>query len=421
MSNNECFEDLPALAVLGRLRESEAAQLDSHLRECSSCRSVHANFAGINPTEAPAVSDGAGVVRSMRMSAGGSGSLRQRFLERARAEGVRFSPEIDSMPVKVQAPRFPSILLRPAVLGLATVLVVLVVGAHELMRARRAARDVDVGWERQFAQVAESNRELRARVAGLGKTQAQVGTEITRLERERAASRAQILSLERTLEGTREEELTLQAELSDAKARAGEFEKGSLERAREASELKKELDKARAAQMENEAALAAQRDRVRELSRELAAQSELSDREGRLLAAGKDVRDLMGARNLHIIDVFDVDGRGVTRRPFGRVFYTERRSLVFYAFDLAAKRTSPPGYSFQAWGCNEATRRTVQNLGIFYSDDKTQNRWVLKFDDPEVLAQIDAVFVTVERPGGSSEPSGRKLLYAYLMGRPNHP
>jgi len=42
-------------------------------------------------------------------------------------------------------------------------------------------------------------------------------------------------------------------------------------------------------------------------------------------------------------------------------------------------------------------------------------------DDAKALAQIDAVFVTVEPSGGSQHPSGKPLLYAYLKTSPNHP
>jgi len=145
------------------------------------------------------------------------------------------------------------------------------------------------------------------------------------------------------------------------------------------------------------------------------------ERERQLIAAGKEIRDLMGARNLHIIDVYDVDGNSRTGKKFGRVFYTEGKSLIFYAFDLAPHDRSRFTHSFQAWGIQEPERQPAKSLGIFYADDETHNRWVLKFDDPEAIAQIDAVFVTVEPPGGSSKPTGHKLLYAYLDGQPNHP
>jgi hypothetical protein len=73
------------------------------------------------------------------------------------------------------------------------------------------------------------------------------------------------------------------------------------------------------------------------------------------------------------------------------------------------------------WGYHEAAERSVQSLGILYLDDQQQNRWALKFDDPSVLSEIDAVFVTIEPPGGSEKPTGNKLLYAYLGSPPNHP
>src|SRR5260370_32240255 len=114
------------------------------------------------------------------------------------------------------------------------------------------------------------------------------------------------------------------------------------------------------------------------------------DRDRRLLAATRDIRDLMGARNLRIIDVFDVDSKGRTRKPFGRVFFTEGKSLVFYAFDLDRAPSSLQAAAFQGWGSQGPYKSTVQSLGIFYRDDQNSNRWFLKFDDPRVLSEIDS-------------------------------
>ncbi len=61
------------------------------------------------------------------------------------------------------------------------------------------------------------------------------------------------------------------------------------------------------------------------------------------------------------------------------------------------------------------------NLGIFYEDNAAKKRWVLKYTDPKALAQIDAVFVTVEPQGGSPKPSSKTLLFASLKIDPNHP
>jgi len=54
------------------------------------------------------------------------------------------------------------------------------------------------------------------------------------------------------------------------------------------------------------------------------------------------------------------------------------------------------------------------DLGFFYVDNASKKRWYLRFDDPKALAQIDAVFVTVEPNGGKPQPSNKPLLFAYL-------
>jgi hypothetical protein len=134
-----------------------------------------------------------------------------------------------------------------------------------------------------------------------------------------------------------------------------------------------------------------------------------------------EAKGLFGARDLHIVDVYDVEGNGKTRRTFGRVYYVEKRLLVFYAFDLKDKRHNRTAAGFQAWGYREASSSKPANLGLFYVDDESLDRWVLKVNNPRVLEHIDAVFVTLEPPDGSPSPQGRRLLYANLSGPPNHP
>ena len=129
----------------------------------------------------------------------------------------------------------------------------------------------------------------------------------------------------------------------------------------------------------------------------------------------------MGARKLYIADVFDVDSGSRMRKPFGRVFYTQGKSLIFYAFDLDRQPGLNNASTFQAWGRKETHRAQPLNLGILYMDSESSRRWVLRFDDPEQLAEIDAVFVTVEPHGGSQKPTGKPLLYALLRKEANHP
>jgi hypothetical protein len=154
------------------------------------------------------------------------------------------------------------------------------------------------------------------------------------------------------------------------------------------------------------------------------------DQESRLrdddqyLTSDRDIRELMGARKLYIADVFDVDSVSHTKKPFGRVFYTQNKSLVFYAFDLDHQPGVKNASVFQVWGQRDAEASGAphaMNLGILYMDSESNRRWVLRSDDPKQLAEIDAVFVTVEPHGGSEKPTGKPLLYALLRKEANHP
>jgi hypothetical protein len=145
------------------------------------------------------------------------------------------------------------------------------------------------------------------------------------------------------------------------------------------------------------------------------------DRQQEFLAKDRDVRELMGARDLYIAEVFDVAKTGATQKPYGRIFYTKATSLVFFAYDLDKQAGAREASSFQAWGRRGSDKSQSLNLGIFYEDNASKRRWKLQFDDPKKLDEIDAVFVTVEPAGGSRLPRGKRLLFAYLKIDPNHP
>jgi len=242
--------------------------------------------------------------------------------------------------------------------------------------------------------------------------------------------------LERALKRAQEERAHLQRELAEAQARAEQVEDHDAAATRRVTELQQqlnassaneaqaqaELSKLKEARNTDEIALASQEQSIRDLNTKLEQQSAAIDREKQLLSAGREIRDVIAARNLHIIDVYDTDGQGKTKKAFGRAFYTEGKSLVFYAYDLPGHRTENSKYAYYAWGKSDGSDHAIRSLGLMYSDDQTQKRWVLKVTDPEVLSQIDSVFITLERtdnPG--NRPRGKELLSAYLHSPANHP
>lgn len=148
------------------------------------------------------------------------------------------------------------------------------------------------------------------------------------------------------------------------------------------------------------------------------------ERERQLLSADREIRDIMTARDLHMVDVLDSDGKGHPKKAFGRAFYTQGKSLIFYAYDLPANKTADGKFVYAAWGSNsnKLNQRTALSLGVFYTDDQSQRRWVMKFDDPKVLEEIDTVFVTLEPAGRPfTAPTGKPILDAYFGTPPNHP
>jgi hypothetical protein len=160
---------------------------------------------------------------------------------------------------------------------------------------------------------------------------------------------------------------------------------------------------------------------VKDLTQALHDRDAALDQKDELLAKDRDIRELMGGRDLHVAEVYDVARTGETQKPYGRVFFTKGKSLIFYAYDLDQGPEIKNASTFQAWGRRGPDRDQALPLGIFYEDNASKKRWVVKLDDPKTLAQIDAVFVTVEPHGGSHKPSGKPFLFAYLKVDPNHP
>ena len=160
---------------------------------------------------------------------------------------------------------------------------------------------------------------------------------------------------------------------------------------------------------------------VKDLTQTLHDRDAALDQKDELLAKDRDIRELMGARDLYVAEVYDVARTGETQKAYGRVFYTKGKSLIFYAYDLDQETALKNAGIFQAWAQRGPDRTQALSLGIFYEDNASKERWVVKLDDPKTLASIDAVFVTLEPHGGSRKPSGKPFLFAYLKADPNHP
>jgi anti-sigma factor RsiW len=230
------------------------------------------------------------------------------------------------------------------------------------------------------------------------------------------------------LTGVRNGEAALEQSLQANQAEKQQVsqEQSALNRKLDAAEglLRKtqgELDLLREARLHDQALAESLTAQIKDLYGQLSGREETINKQQDLLEDDRDIRDLMGARNLYIAEVYDVARDGSTRKPYGRIFYTKGKSLIFYAYDLEQQPGVRKASTFQAWGQSGPDRDRALSLGIFYQDNAAKKRWVLKFDNSHTLDEINAVFVTVEPHGGSNQPSGKRLLFASLRIEPNHP
>src|SRR5947208_1015192 len=85
------------------------------------------------------------------------------------------------------------------------------------------------------------------------------------------------------------------------------------------SELKNQVQTLEGSNANSVAAMVELQDKIHSLNAAMEQQSAKLTMERQLTSVSSDVRQLMGARNLHIIDVHDVNGYGKSAKSFGRV------------------------------------------------------------------------------------------------------
>jgi hypothetical protein len=427
-SHSERFEELAALAAVGELNPLELERLRNHLEECPSCMEMYTAFADV-------ASNDLGVAFADRESIedvvlGDETNAREHlalFRSRLKTEAsrlyavskesredVRASSGDEESHTRPQA-------FRRAVYGIAAA-ILLTGSVTSGIAVWRAAKNVAAERVR--------SRELQSVVDSLKRDKSH----------ERAAPDNAVV---RSLEESQRARDILQESLKASEAKNNELlagEKGSQEKLAGAianvEQLRQQIaandgDRERLARLQQESD-AKLREALAELyqARQASAQVAMKgeNREDASLEANAqpaspsevEARNLFGARDLHIVDVYDVAGDGKTKRTYGRVYYVEKKLLVFYAFDLQDQQNHKQ-VVFQAWGYREANVGKPFNLGVFAIDDSPTSRWVLTVNRADVLSHIDAVFVTVEPAGGSAAPRGKKVLYANLVGPPNHP
>jgi hypothetical protein len=390
MSDHSHYEELAALAALaagGYLDDEELSEFQRHAETCAQCKNAVAQFGEVVHFGLPLIQSRLRRGISMITSRPNPGAT-ERFIRRASAEGIEFSRDVR------KRNSFPKLNLSfVAGVGVFAALLFALLYGFRVPRHTAIQRD-----QQNAAQVQQQLEQLRRQNSALDATVSKLQQTLVEQQHESEGLRAQLTAQNAAATSARSNnEQALSAATLSASHDAQSLEETEAQR----KKLEKQLADAGA-----------------ELAR--LNQARASDQADLVASAGKDVRDLMGARQLHVVDVRDTDPNGKAGKAFGRVFLTEGKSLIFYAFDLTDAKKVNAKQTFQVWGLQEGKTNSLRSLGFLYVDDKTQRRWALKTEDPAAVKEIDSVFVTVEPEGGAKKPSSQRLLYAYL-GEANHP
>ncbi|MFI5097430.1 MAG: hypothetical protein ACHQT6_05595 [Candidatus Acidiferrales bacterium] len=421
------FKELCALAASGSLEPSELLELQAHLKHCEQCREVFRQYQILTTQGITILAD---ACMERQTQAGWDGALaREQLLARVWADQQADREQENQAPAWVP----PDVVRRTAwgsvaKIALAACLILAVAyGAYHLgarTQTRTGASLTPLAVDNGLQRLSNEKKAADELALTQAKRLAQLQLESSAKGQELAQLRSALRALE-----DRASELTAAGGQSEAQLRALAQQRDSLNAQLQALNRTYANDQTELASLRTERDTAVLRTssleaKIDDLTARNRDQQRRLEDTGQFLSYDRDIRELMGARKLYITDVFDVDGNSRTQKPFGRVFYTQGKSLIFYAFDLDREPGVVNASAFQVWGQRETPQgeqASPRNLGILYMDNESNRRWVMRFDDPKQLAEIDAVFVTVEPRGGSHKPTSKPFLYALLRNEANHP
>jgi hypothetical protein len=437
MAPHEEFLQLCAVATAGELTSDEQGRLDAHLESCAECRRIMHEYAKAAQLGAAVLASEFPIEEGESEGSWSVGEAEKAFLKRLQKEIKSSGPAGESrgeMAERGQRFRYrPSAVhwreMRMSLAPIALLSLALVITAYRtgVKRGTEAARATGgpskeaASLQEQVSDLGHKRAQFLAKLADQDRTIADLKRQLSgqkavidALKSKPAAGRQPANAQEITQPST---EVVLQRdqELATAQAKLIELQKTINTLAGQRDEIA-----SHAAVLQAKVGDLTQLVRDRELELEQKEDQVAKDKD--LLEHDRDIRELIGARDLYIAEIHDVSGNGETTKTYGRIFYTRGKRLIFYAYDLDAQHgVQEATTSFQAWGRRGPNKQQALNLGVFYEDNASKKRWVLRADNPKSLEDIDAVFVTIEPNGGSQHPSGKQLLFAYLRINPNHP
>jgi hypothetical protein len=438
MGSHEEFRELCAAAVAGELSADEQAKLDAHLSVCSECRRTRSQYEAAAAKAREALAEERDQTNQESIDQSWSVEKAEAaFFKRLDKEqqddepnrsgydasdtakaGKRFTYRPSQIRWREMWMPFAAAILLALALGVAAYKTGLKRGSDVASTLPHPSKESEGSLEAQSSAAAHERTQLMNKLGENAKAIDDLKHQLSeQVEIVNSLKSREAVAQSNPASGQENAQVSNNAR-RDEELAAAQAKLGELKRTMEAAAAQRDENARQAASLE------AKVDELTQLVKEREQTLDQRDTEvakgQELLEHDRDIRELMGARDLYMADIRDVSGKG-TDKTQGRVFYTRGKRLIFYAFDLDAQPGVQNASSFQAWGRRGPDKQQALSLGILYVDNVSKKRWVLKANDPKTLEDIDAVFVTVEPSGGSQHPSGKQLLFAYLRVNPNHP
>ena len=434
MDGHEEFRELCALSLSDELTCEERARLNEHLRTCPSCEKIFQQYRATAVSVLPQLAVEEGSIEWPQDLSWGAESAESAFLERLKARG---GDELARRPSRSRSAGgrrlteyvppfgwkgFGMLYAASILLFLALMVASYRLGIQQRARSVTASIANSAGATRILP--GDDNDRLTAELVERDKTilglKQEIASRTTRVRETRAFLAGSTNPGNAETLSRSDRSISLDARIAELEKQLAETRRARSDEATPTTVLEAKANELAEQLRDRDEALSRQLNSLANANRLIQDRDKTIADQQDLLAHDRDIRELMGSRSLYIAEVYDVAKTGQANKPFGRVFYTKGKSLIFYAYDLDHQSGVKTASSFQVWGSEGANQGRAVSLGVFFEDSVVNKRWVLKAENAQSLEQIDSVFVTVEPKGGSLKPSGKSVLFASLRNGPNH-
>src|SRR5271170_2597985 len=299
MSDHSHYEELAALAAGGQLSDEELTDFQRHAETCAECKNAVAEFRDVIHFGLPLAQSPFRRSINMMMSRPDPGA-RERFIRRASLEGIAFSPEV-KRPAPSRGPRLSFAAAGAGVLA-AIVIAVFFISRQLGLPSRQLDLRDPTQARQQVDHLTQQNSTLEATISRLEQTNAEQ-------QREAEGLRTQVAALTAATTTPRHDNYQTRVDTTQSAPHSAqsleEIESQRKTEEKLLADTRAELAGLKKARASDQASIVADQIRINELSEQLKTAKANISMQRQLATTGGDGTNLMGGRQLHVVDVRD--------------------------------------------------------------------------------------------------------------------